>query len=977
MVAVSSKIEFSERFYEPVVDEHTSPYEHHGRPVVPVHFAEGAHGTLTPAGFHRFPDVSAYIGSREHGKVTSQYRVGIRKLAKFLREKSEPASAETAIRNLEEFEQRRKAGDFSTTLGVVDGDGKLAFDSILRDVENDSIPLDTRIDTIAELARGLVVCGPGAGSNLVMTAQTLRLNAGGVDSALRAKWESMFDQCVTAYCRNVHKLDRGYEGSEVHYVNEYRNALADEYHVAPRKDEFRIPHIDEERVRRCSAAIAHKMTPYEVIRELADDCFESIRDMLRGKLSPEEYEGPLDEGQAYKVHQLYTQELEAVHEKNYGGIGAAIVVNEYHGPGGPDVYTVIDSKALLFRQIARNLRAAEAIQPFKFREMARDSDAPDSVLKTAHREAFYIKTRVPNGPPQYRPVRVADVETNELRRIPRLVLEAIENTSDPAQLAQFDAETVFNALIAHHSRAQLLDALASPTVRRYREAVPSGEDMLLERVVGRVVTTCTTAQLRAAFKRAIENDDSALAHALLPYVQAYDCRDRANNTPLHWAAQHGMSELVGKLVHEFRGNPEVLVSENDQWRIPLMLAVQSGHMDTVRALLNAPLARNLPMTGRSQLAAIDNSGRNAVYLAARAGHARIVKYLADFGAPFDVADNKGQTPLMSAALLGHAETIDVLLTLRYERISPRHREPLKIGVRLDLQNMDGNTALILAASATPSRVDALIQAGADPSIENYQQTTALHMAAMQGKLEAVQALVRYPHDLERPAMNGYTPLSLAARGGHAHVIEFLLAAGANPEGIPHPEREATALWIAVQGEHEEAIVALAKGGANVNLRSPSSRWTPVYWASSCDKPGVLRALLTGGADPKKSVRGETPLMIAAEKSPRSIEPLLLVGAEIDARNPDGRSALMRAAANGVTDSIATLVTYRVNVNQRDAEGWTALMYAVEAGKGAAVRALLAAGADPANSSRAGETAFSLAEQLRSGAIMRQLTRALG
>ncbi len=93
--------------------------------------------------------------------------------------------------------------------------------------------------------------------------------------------------------------------------------------------------------------------------------------------------------------------------------------------------------------------------------------------------------------------------------------------------------------------------------------------------------------------------------------------------------------------------------------------------------------------------------------------------------------------------------------------------------------------------------------------------------------------------------------------------------------------------------------------------------------------------------------GRTALMTAAAGGrPELVTALLARGAHADARNRRGGTALMYAATAGDADSARLLLDHGAQVNAAAQNGWTALMLATARGFDPVVRLLLAHGADP-------------------------------
>ena len=83
----------------------------------------------------------------------------------------------------------------------------------------------------------------------------------------------------------------------------------------------------------------------------------------------------------------------------------------------------------------------------------------------------------------------------------------------------------------------------------------------------------------------------------------------------------------------------------------------------------------------------------------------------------------------------------------------------------------------------------------------------------------------------------------------------------------------------------------------------------------------------------KEEDGRTALLIAAEKGDAWMAALLADnGADVNARDADGYTALMYAAYKGNRELAELLLNRGVDVHARDKDGWTALKFALLQGK---------------------------------------------
>lgn len=102
-----------------------------------------------------------------------------------------------------------------------------------------------------------------------------------------------------------------------------------------------------------------------------------------------------------------------------------------------------------------------------------------------------------------------------------------------------------------------------------------------------------------------------------------------------------------------------------------------------------------------------------LWSAAVGGDLDTLRGMLDAGGDPDVLERNGATPLIVAAMLGHADLVDLLIERK---------------AALDIQNNDGATALHVAALfGHPDAITALLGAGAATDIRNQDGYTALDL----------------------------------------------------------------------------------------------------------------------------------------------------------------------------------------------------------------------------------------------------------
>lgn len=189
--------------------------------------------------------------------------------------------------------------------------------------------------------------------------------------------------------------------------------------------------------------------------------------------------------------------------------------------------------------------------------------------------------------------------------------------------------------------------------------------------------------------------------------------------------------------------------------------------------------------------------------AARLDREGAEKLLAEGANPNRSGDEYGNRALPHAVAAG-----DVELT----------RALLDAGADPDLRG-HGLTPLGLAAIKGQARIARLLlAAGADPDLKGADSNTPLYNAALLDHAAVIRELLPYRPDFARlnaglPNYEGLTALGIAAMEGNVAALEALLAGGAGTETLDKSGR--TALFYAVMRERRGAVLLLLEHGAQV------------------------------------------------------------------------------------------------------------------------------------------------------------------
>jgi len=172
------------------------------------------------------------------------------------------------------------------------------------------------------------------------------------------------------------------------------------------------------------------------------------------------------------------------------------------------------------------------------------------------------------------------------------------------------------------------------------------------------------------------------------------------------------------------------------------------------------------------------------------------------------------------------------------------------------------------------------------------------------------------------------PLMVAARSGNAKQVRDLLKSNSNADA--RDQHGTTALMLSFRTENTQVLEQLIAAGAAVNARDLQGQ-TALRLAVDADNTEAVRLLLDSGADPNTpDNKGWTPLMNAT--TPEVAQALIKRGANVNATNCDGETALMIAAEFGSPDLVKTLLAAHPELGVRSKAGHTALDLAKSMGK---------------------------------------------
>ncbi|HYE85602.1 MAG TPA: ankyrin repeat domain-containing protein [Vicinamibacterales bacterium] len=455
------------------------------------------------------------------------------------------------------------------------------------------------------------------------------------------------------------------------------------------------------------------------------------------------------------------------------------------------------------------------------------------------------------------------------------------------------------------------------------------------------------------------NGDAELASMLLYAGANVGAKTRIGGyTPLHLAAQVGAANVIAPLV----AAGAAVSATTATGTTPLMQAAHSGNTDAVRMLIENGADPNVTETA---------NGQSALMFAAAADRVDVVKLLLSRG-----ADIKATSRVQDFSALTMSSEVDQNGVPRQAQPNQRGDVP---GVTRPFNYNEligkhgGLSALHFAArQGAMATADALLAAGADVNQRCAgDQTTPLIVAAVNGHFDLVSFLLDKGANPNLVSEAGMFPLYavintqwqprsfypqprayLQQKTDYLTVMKKLLDKGADPnariyrkpwfteynfELLRTDDSGATAFWRAAWGADIAAMKLLVEYGADPNIRTmkiASRQFGQGGTRGGSDQDPLGRAPMpTGGpgATPLIAVAGTGYSEGFAGNAHRYAPTGLLaavkylveeLGADVNAEDEDGNTAVHNAASRGDNEMIQYLVSKGADVKKVNRRGQT-------------------------------------------------------
>ncbi|KAH9233937.1 hypothetical protein K456DRAFT_1724788 [Colletotrichum gloeosporioides 23] len=420
---------------------------------------------------------------------------------------------------------------------------------------------------------------------------------------------------------------------------------------------------------------------------------------------------------------------------------------------------------------------------------------------------------------------------------------------------------------------------------------------------------------------------------------------------LHLAAFWGLSLLSKSLLS--KGCPPS-PCDSQSWT-PLHWAAANGHVEVAAALAEAGAYLN----------AKDSEGWTPLFWAAFGGHAPVVKILLKLGADPTIKSNRDLTALDWAIGRHEFDVVRLLLEFDQDADSDKSQAPKEtaiaksdletIGKAIGLSYFRGPTHKVYLQDLLPSTRDmswlerpSEVTVAINDAYGQFQPPVSESTWRVARKTGAIEVSSKQLF-MKKPETWKSSLLQSAIISRNLPAARMLVEIGAD---VNAREQGLCPVYAAVRSQDTTFFDLLLSNGADVDFEhegtSPLLQAVRSYdyvWGGEMASVDVVERLLQHGANVNQTQKrggglkdyavfkfeGYTPLMhVAGAKSPELTKLLIAYGADVNARNAKGSTALILAAKDGNIDTIETLLSNGADIHSCNDNG-NAVLHAATSG----------------------------------------------
>ena len=343
------------------------------------------------------------------------------------------------------------------------------------------------------------------------------------------------------------------------------------------------------------------------------------------------------------------------------------------------------------------------------------------------------------------------------------------------------------------------------------------------------------------------------------------------------------------------------------------------------------LKHSLEIENTRALKVLNNKGSTLLHAATETNQMIVMQYLLDHGIDINAVDHEGNTALHVAVQNGCIDAVHLLLNSGASDgvLNSAHDPPLHIAVR------SANLALVLAFLEHPVNI----------LVRGIRNCTVLHIIAELDNVEMLKAVYgsllfeKYLSESRNFFVrvvdnDSRTPLHVAARKGSYRVLELMISKGLELGSVFHAldKENCTFVQHAVESGNIIVVEILLRHGAPLTL-AKGNMLPPLHLACRQDRYDMVQLMVEQRGPEILQIRdgqGRTALHHSCTGvcGEGLVSYLFEQGAELDAQDNNGNTALHTAIISGNVSAAEELLKRGSNPSIQDSNGQNCLHHAV-------------------------------------------------
>jgi serine/threonine-protein phosphatase 6 regulatory ankyrin repeat subunit B len=382
------------------------------------------------------------------------------------------------------------------------------------------------------------------------------------------------------------------------------------------------------------------------------------------------------------------------------------------------------------------------------------------------------------------------------------------------------------------------------------------------------------------FLSSIKDDKLVIIELYLEADIDINCSRDNGDTALSIASANGNKQIVDLLLQQ----KDIEVNKQTNYGdTALIIAARKGAYHVVESLLEHP---------NIEINHCNHKGHSALFEAKSGKYAKVTKLLIDHN-----ADQK-QVACKLIDEIGLEFSKETFLASVREGNDRVVAMFIDAGIDVNCVDKERNTALIIAAQkGWVSLVELLLKNGADKKRANKYGYTAYTYAVFKRDQQITSLLA-----IEVSAIPGIVRLFRAIEQADIEKVKKILEfIDTTTLKIPNPQGESP-LELAIRFDNQETVeLLLKKDQSLVNDRNADGK-TALMYAAELNRVKIIHLLVdkyNAKIDEKTEEKGQTALMLAVWRgNSRAVKALIELGADVNAEDQNGRTALTAAILRG-------------------------------------------------------------------------------